>query len=44
MEDDNAHRIQDATGYTSPGQDVDRGPPADRETIYGGPPVHQARG
>jgi hypothetical protein len=30
--------------YTSPGQGVDRGPPVDRETILGGPPVLQARG
>jgi hypothetical protein len=30
--------------YTSPEQDVGRGPPADRETILGGPPVLQARG
>jgi hypothetical protein len=31
------------TSYGSPRQDVDRCPPADRETILGGPPVLQAR-
>jgi hypothetical protein len=30
--------------YASPGQDVDCGPPADRETIWSGPPVLQATG
>jgi hypothetical protein len=30
--------------YVSRGQDVDRGPPMDRETILGGPPVLHARG
>jgi hypothetical protein len=32
------------TLYTSPGQNVDRSPPVNRETILGGPPVLQARG
>jgi hypothetical protein len=32
------------TVHSSPGQDVDRGPPVDRETISGGPPVLHARG
>jgi hypothetical protein len=33
-----------ASTQYSPGQEVDRGPPVDREIILGGPPVLQERG